>query len=412
MIETMRRISSVLRQAKVLSVPRSSVAQAHRRHGVRRIFDRTTSPLGSIDAGVSPWVLVVDSGIGQNRTALAAVRALAEAGYRPAVTTFGKPGLAAVSRYCQRVVYTPRVDSPDFATAVGTEAAAHPYLGVLPTTDAALVALSAAGAEFVDKARLAERAAQAGLRMPGGRTFDSARSLINAADELHYPVVVKPSLKSRLAHRPALRVRSSSELFRYGDAAGPFMVQPYIDGEMHSVAGVMWQGRLVAAVHQRHLRIWPSVCGDACAAVTTSADAALNDKVQRLLTGYDGIFQAEFVNDYLLDVNPRVYGSLPLATAAGANLVGLYWDLVREQVSRPVSPRVGVKYCWWEGDARHVLSGWRQGQITTAEAATALPAGAAASALAEILDDPRPVISRVRYAYSARRATSATWSTR
>lgn len=355
---------------------------------------------------MNPWVLVVDSGSGQNRAALAAVRALAMAGYRSAVTVSSEPALAAVSKYCHRVVPTPNVGSPGFAAAVQAETASHAYLGVMPASDAALIALSTPEAAFVNKEKLAKRAADVGLNVPPHRVFDSVHSLANAAKDLDYPLVVKSALKVSILHRPARRMESPADLEQLRGTATPLIVQPYILGEMHSLAGVMWRRRLVVAVHQRHLRIWPPICGDACAALTIAPDEESVRKVERLLTTYEGVFQAEFVGKYLLDINPRVYGSLPLAVTAGANLVGVYWDRVRGLPFEQTTPRLGVKYYWWEGDMRNMLSRWRAGDIRTSEAVRALRTTTGIRAVREFLDDPRPAMARVRYAAASRGAAS------
>lgn len=352
-----------------------------------------------------PWVLVVDSGSGQNRSALAAVRALALAGYRPAVTVSTRSALAAVSRYCSRVVLTPRVDKPAFAAALGVETSSHAYLGVMPASDAAIVALAPPEMELIDKEKLAKRARDVGMRVPEWRVFDNGQSLCGAAEELNYPLVVKPSFKVNAVYPPARRIESSAGLRAYSTTTGPWIVQPYLEGEMRSLAGVMWQGSLVVAVHQRHERIWPPICGDACVASTVAPDEDFQHRVERLLATYNGVFQAERVGDYLLDVNPRVYGSLPLAIAAGANLPGVYWDLVRGLPASQITPRLGVTYHWWEGDSRNVLSRWRAGDITALQAARAIRSPSSLSNLRELFDDPRPVISRMRYAGASRRAS-------
>ena len=69
--------------------------------------------------------------------------------------------------------------------------------------------------------------------------------------------VVKAAVKPSASQRPARHVTGPEGLAVLRDASGPFIVQPFVPGEMHSTAGVMWRGRLVAAVHQRHLRLWP-----------------------------------------------------------------------------------------------------------------------------------------------------------
>jgi predicted ATP-grasp superfamily ATP-dependent carboligase len=357
---------------------------------------RTALRLALRRARAAGEVLVTDGGDGQNRSALEAVRALGAAGYRAVVTVSGRGSLAAASRHCSRRVAVPAVGDGRYAAAVRAELESRDYVCVLPASDAALVALAADGVELVDKAKLAERAAAAGLDVPPGRTFPTPELLLAAADELDYPVVVKSSLKAISGQRPARVVRSATALTELTGVPGPFIVQRFIDGPMHAVAGVMWEGRLVAAVHQEHFRIWPAQCGDASAARTTEPNGDLESSVAALLSGYTGIFQAEFVGSRLLDVNPRVYASLPLAVAAGANLPALYCELRRGgRIPRtPLRARTGVEYRWLEGDARHLAARWRGGDMSARSAMSALAAGATWRPTGP---DPVPVMVRGRY---------------
>jgi hypothetical protein len=346
-----------------------------------------------------PWVLVVESGRGQNRSALAGVRALAKAGYRAALTVSGPNALAAASRYCHRVVTTAPVGTPGFAADVQSELASFPYLGLMPTSDAAVTALSDPGRPFVDKQVLAKRATDAGLTAPKGSVFETSDELLDSAEDLEYPVVVKASRKLRSRFLTARRIDSATELDALQETPGPLMVQEYVPDQMHSLSGVMWNGRIVVAVHQQHIGIWPPVCGDACLAVTSESTEALEQRVIRLLDGYNGIFQVEMAGEYFLDVNPRVYGSMDLATKAGVNLVGVYWDLVRGVSVEPAGPRIGVTYCWCEGEARRILLRLRRGD---AAALHTLPATVGQFITREIWGDPMPMFARLNHVLRSR----------
>ncbi|MGZ6826527.1 MAG: hypothetical protein ACXVGH_07015, partial [Mycobacteriales bacterium] len=94
-------------------------------------------------AGTS--VLVADEGNTQSRSALAAVRALGEAGLRAVVTTAGRPSLAARSRHCSRTLAVPPGCGPGFAEAVARALEDPSCLTVLPASDLALQALGAPG---------------------------------------------------------------------------------------------------------------------------------------------------------------------------------------------------------------------------------------------------------------------------
>src|SRR3954471_11493262 len=108
-------------------------------------------------------VLVSDNADGRSRSAVAAVRAVAAAGYRPVVAVSGGRSAAAASRSSAGRVHLPAAGSGEFPRAVQDFLAAHPGAHVVPASDSVLVALGLPGAELVDKAALPRRAAAAGL---------------------------------------------------------------------------------------------------------------------------------------------------------------------------------------------------------------------------------------------------------
>ena len=153
-----------------------------------------------------------------------------------------------------------------------------------------------------------------------------------------------------------------------------------------------------AVAHQRYLRTWPPDCGTASAAETVEPDLELEAAVLRLLDGFEGVFQAQLAGPYLLDLNPRVYGSLPLAVEAGANLPAVYCDLLRGVERDVVRARPGVFYRWIEGDLRHLFAGVRDGSLGLGAAVRALLPRRGAAHSTESLSDPLPAIARLRYA--------------
>jgi predicted ATP-grasp superfamily ATP-dependent carboligase len=345
---------------------------------------------------VERWVLVTDGGTGQGRSALAAVRGLAAAGYRAAVTTSGDHSLAGASRFCDRRVSVPSVDDPRYPDAVRAELAARRYLTVLAASDRALLALELVDDTLVDKASMAKAAAAAGLPTPEGKTYATLTELRDDASALPYPAVIKPSI-SRFT---AKRVDRPSDVERLDGVDGPFLVQPFIDAPLRSIGGVMWEGRLVAAVHQRYLRTWPASCGGASAAETVGPDLDLEERTRELLGEHAGIFHLQFAGDLLLDVNPRVYGSHPLAQRAGVNLVGLTCDLLRGSPPPRAVLRAapGVFYRSLEGDVRNRVHELRRGRIGVVEAVSSLIPRRGVAHGPESLADPGPMIARGRFA--------------
>ena len=253
---------------------------------------------------------------------------------------------------------------------------------------------------LVDKDELTEVARRAGLTPAPGRVFESFDELLRNAQDLDYPVVLKPVYPGASVRR----IQSRRELERVQGGPGRMIVQPYITEELRAVGGVMHDGRLVAAVHQRYLRTWPPDCGGACAAETTEPDVELEGKLTALLDGFEGVFQAQLAGSYLLDLNPRVYGSLPLAVKAGANLPAIHCDAVSGRVpSKVVRAVPGVFFRWLEGDLRNVLVGIRSGELSAREAASLLKPRAGSAHGPESLKDPGPMLTRLVYAAKTNR---------
>lgn len=358
-----------------------------------------------MDGALPTRVLVIEGAVGQGRSAVATVRALAASGYEPVVTTTGDGrGPAAASRSCAATVELPPASSPAFADAVYRELRTGRYLGALPVSDAAIAGLGLDAAALLDKATLEHRASSAGIRGMPGRVFESPAAVLTAAEEFQYPIVVKAATVSARGGRlPATRIDTPLDLGGLPPSTGEVLVQPYITEQMSAIAGVMWEGRLVAAVHQRYVRTWPIGCGTASYAVSVEPNRILEGRLVRLLEGFNGIFQAQFLGPYLIDLNPRVYGSLPLAVAAHVNLPAILCSIVRGGAVGMQRGRVGVRYRWVEGDLRHVVRSARQGQMSWREAAVALRPQRGTAHSMVCLTDPGPMANGLLRAARRRR---------
>jgi hypothetical protein len=338
------------------------------------------------------WVLVTSDGP-QLRDALVAVRGLAAGGYRPAIAVSCGFSLASSSRHCLHRIDIPHHEHPGYVPAIQEEMRRLPYLTVLPASEVALLALGVPVRDLVDKAKVEELGRAVGIPSPPGRVFSSGEELLAAAHELEYPVIVKPAVHTY----HATRVESPAGLAKAVLKEGAVMVQPYLNDSLHAVSGVLWKGTLVAAVHERWFRIWRFHSGVATAAETVAPDEELEDRLTRLMAGYDGYFHAQFAGPYLLDINLRVHTSHPLSVAAGVNLIGLYCDLLRGDDVPTVRGRPGVFFRWIEGDVRHVAKAVRLGAMTPRQALSALRPRRGTVHSTESLSDPGPMISRLGY---------------
>jgi predicted ATP-grasp superfamily ATP-dependent carboligase len=348
------------------------------------------------------WVLVTDSGDGQDRASLAAVRALSRAGYRPAVAVAGNASLAGASRHSARWIPVPAVRDPEFSERIRQILDAGSFLTVLPSSDAALFSLGVPVEHLVDKTKLADAAVAAGFRIPPSTVFDSTAALRSAAGRLPFPVVIKPAKKDGHHPHPAYRADRPDQVHDPTEADRAVIAQPFVPERMHAVAGIVRDGKLLAVLHQRYERTWPVDCGTASAAATVEPDAAIERRLPALLQPYEGVFQVQFAGSFLLDVNPRVYGSMPLAVAAGLNLPAMWCRMLEGRPSGTENgvarARVGVRYRWVEGDLRNLARAVRAGRASPLQALMSLAPHHGSAHSTESLEDPGPAIARLRYA--------------
>jgi len=310
--------------------------------------------------------------------ALATVRALRAAGYEPWVGSTVPDGYAQRSSAAAGVQRLPSPGEGEERFVAAVKAAVERLHAevVLPTSESATAALAAhAGeldgvvvgappsdtvAQLTDKAVLARLAEAAGFASPPSVQLDSPGALDDddVRRTIAFPAVLKPA---RSARRLAAEVHEVPDAVRVADVEAlrrelgrdpdvPWLVQRFITGTLVGVAGVSQRGRLLCTVHQVARRIYPRDCGGSAYAETVPRVPGLDDGLARLLEPLEltGIWHAQFIDDgserYLIDFNPRPYGSLALALAAGANLPALWVDVLTGRQPAPCGYRVGYRY--------------------------------------------------------------------
>jgi hypothetical protein len=289
-------------------------------------------------------------------------------------------------------------DPDRYASAVREELARDDYLAVFPASDPAVLALRPSLRRFLDKVSCARAAVAVGLQVPPSRLFPSAEALLDEAATLDYPVIVKPDIKRAMAVRASSSAALAARLVPLLGQPGAVIVQPWLTDQLHGVVGLMWRGQVLASMHMRYQRIWPLPCGTVSAAETIAADLELEDRLAQLLAGYDGVFHADLAGPFLLDLNPRIHATLPLALAAGVDPVAGYCDVLLGIERPPARARPGVFFRWIEGDVRSVVRGWREGHFSTLSALHALRPRRGVVHGYESWRDPGPAVTRLRYA--------------
>jgi len=316
----------------------------------------------------------------------------------------GEESLAAASRYAEAGPALPLPGSDSFVDEVAACTTRFGAVAVFPSNDDALLALQPALARFVDKSAMADHAEPAGLVVPDTSSFESAADLVAAGASVQYPVVVKPARK-----QPGLPayVAETPDDVRIGEHIGPVIAQTFLTGLTDAICGVMSNGRIVAHIQQEYARTWPRACGTAAYARVVEPDPLRSDALQELLSGYNGIFQAQFVAGALIDLNLRVYGSMALALATGINLPALVCQHQTGQPAVSSTSAPGTRYRWVEGDLRGLWQGWRTGDTSLGRVLGELAPRPDTTHSVVSLRDPKPTLARFKYAASKRHGDQA-----
>ncbi|MCA9321412.1 MAG: ATP-grasp domain-containing protein [Planctomycetes bacterium] len=262
------------------------------------------------------------------------------------------------------------------------------YTFVLPVTDDTMQPLAEARDQFpgscilaippdealavmTDKARTFELAESLGIALPRGITCSQEADLLSAATELGYPLVLKPgrSLASAAGDlRTSLFVAYASdeaELMRHGRAMlryGAVIIQERVTGDGVGIEVLADQGEIVQIFEHRRIHEWPLTGGGSSYRESVSPHPALVEDAKKLMraVNWHGVAMVEFKHDleagrhWLMEVNGRFWGSLPLALAAGADFPRSLHDLL-VLGRRPTDPpaRTGIRSrqftrdFWW-----------------------------------------------------------------
>jgi predicted ATP-grasp superfamily ATP-dependent carboligase len=356
---------------------------------------------------------------------LAGLRGLRAAGFEPwlAVTSRGGYGTRSRARAGVVTVPDPALDKDAYVRALADAARRAAVAAVLPGTEVALIALAGAQDAFpagvavgacepaivrraTDKLELAALAADVGLTTVPTRVI--THTDVEAGADVTYPAVVKaprsctPTPDGGLESSPAHRVSSQAEL-RMAIESLPgerWLLQPYVAGRLAAVCGIAWRGALVCAVHQVAERIYPPDCGISAYASTVAPDQEVEQRVGALLAALDwsGLFEVQFLStadgNYLIDLNPRMYGSLALAIGAGLNLPAIWAELLLGRRPEPKGYERGVRFRSEERDAGALTAALMRRQWTTVLRGL-IPRKGTVHAVFR-LRDPLPILSSLR----------------
>ncbi len=214
-----------------------------------------------------------------------------------------------------------------------------------------------------DKLATARHCAAIGVPVPRVFSGVGEADLDAVCRAARFPVVVKARSGSgvsealRYAEGPeALRRIHGAMVERSGragvrDFSAP-LIQEFVPGHIHDACTVSWRGEVVAALTQVRQVMSPIYGGVGAINRTTDAPALRRRAIEVLESlDWHGPAQVEFKYDprdrtyKLIEINPKLWGTLPLSIAAGLSFPALIRDLVLGRPVRRFPPyRVGLRF--------------------------------------------------------------------
>lgn len=295
-----------------------------------------------------PVALVTDSGRG---SAIAIIRSLGRAGWHVIAADAERGSLGFRSRYAAgRFVYPAPENHPlAFVDAISEAVSAFHVDLVIPVTDAAILPLSEARGRFdgrcklaipephalevvTDKLKTVALAEELGVPTPMTRLVSTVEEARGLADALAWPVVLKPQTSRVYRDHASVEAytvsyaQDADELIeRISQLEGrcAVLLQEYYAGIGHGVELLMNAGVPLAAFQHKRLREVPVSGGASAFRESVPLDPVLYDYALRLMSKlkWTGLVMVEFKvgsgGARLMEINGRVWGSLPLAVHCG-----------------------------------------------------------------------------------------------
>jgi predicted ATP-grasp superfamily ATP-dependent carboligase len=331
-------------------------------------------------------VLVLDA---HNRQALACTRVFARAGLHVGTAACASEAEHAPtfrSRWPRLRAVLPDIaaDADAYVDALLGLLDAHPAQMILPCYDGSIEAIRARRSELerhtavplgseaaldiaVSKVKTQAAAEELGIAVPRSILVKDVGEVAAAIREIGYPAVVKPTQSwvecdgagIRLASETALSAEDAEASLRKMLSAGAqALLQQWLPGRREAVSVMYARGTMWARFAQASYREFPTLGGVSvlCEGIPLLPD--ITSAAERLIRAIDleGCSMVEFRRDadgrpVLMEINPRIGGSVALAVASGVNFPMLLRDWALGQPLHEVSTyRAGRRLRWLGGD--------------------------------------------------------------
>lgn len=365
---------------------------------------------------------------------LAVARSLGRRGVEVHLTTTSSYGAAWRSRYVSATHALPLYTNLgcDWLERVQELVAEHSFSLLVPTSDSSLTQLLRHREElghnrvavpnpevakvFVDKAATRKLAEELGVPVPKGALLEAADTS-TILSQFPLPAVLKRRSSYRCGDRDQKSkvqlVQTRHELQRELERTYFELIEEFLPGYCRGVSVLARDGRILAAHQHRRLR-QEHPTGPSSSRISEPCDPQLLDWTERMaaatkLTGvamFEYRHAPETGSTVLLEVNPRFWGSLPLALSSGIDFPFLLYEmLVEGRDPQPIiGSRPGVQKSSLEGEQYALW--WALGEASSraeylrlvlrvAQSALSLASGRRFDSWA--VDDPLPFVAERKY---------------
>jgi predicted ATP-grasp superfamily ATP-dependent carboligase len=278
------------------------------------------------------------------------VQSLGRFGVEVHASSRNRDALGFTSKYCRQRLLQP-IDPSEFGAWLLALDREHNYILLVPSTEISLAALeaavlpesirskavlpsSAAISTALDKEQVWQLASQ--LEIPVPRSI--LQNGITGQAPFPFPIVVKPVQSKKIERGivkdfrvSILRTQKDWDDFAEQNPSGIFQVQEYFTGHGVGIELLFAYGQPVWHFAHERLHEYPLTGGGSSYRRSIASPPALLEHSICLLRALDwhGVAMVEWkINDRgecsLMEINPRLWGSLALAIDAGVNFpVGL-----------------------------------------------------------------------------------------
>ncbi len=311
--------------------------------------------------GPDKTILVTDAG---RSCSIAIIRSLGRAGYNVIAADSTGKSIGFRSRFSnEQMVYPPPdAASAEFADFLLTYVKNRKIDLIIPVTDLVIQAIISKRESFekfsqlalppnellatvTDKSKTLEMAENLGIPVPKTVIVSNSSEAMQSADEFSWPVVLKPIASAKT------NTDNNVESFSVSYASSPeslrnlmknyehkckVLMQSYHQGSGTGVELLMHKGEPIAVFQHKRLREIPISGGASSFRESVVLDAELYSYSLAILKKlqWTGLAMVEFkvigTQAVLMEINGRVWGSLPLAVASGVDfpllLAKLYFD--------------------------------------------------------------------------------------